>query len=79
MTKGRSRPAFSVFMLQRFRLQRHPFSPTALLGVWSFDHAQCGEVGVEDGFLFGALVLVLLADGNDLFQDLRVEAYSPLS
>jgi hypothetical protein len=38
------------------------------------DHAQRLQIGVEDRFLLQALVRVLLADRDDLAQDLRIEA-----
>jgi len=41
------------------------------------DHAECVQVGVEDRFLFHALLLVLLAQRHDLLQNLGIEAYSP--
>lgn len=43
------------------------------------DHAERVQVGVEDRFLFHALLLVLFAQRHDLLQDLGVEAYYPLA
>ncbi|EGE55977.1 hypothetical protein PBC5p54 [Rhizobium etli CNPAF512] len=40
------------------------------------DHAERVQVGVEDRFLFHALLLVLFAQRHDLLQDLGVEAHS---
>ena len=44
----------------------------------AFDHAECREIGFQDRFLFHALILVLLADLDDLLEDLGVEALYPV-
>jgi hypothetical protein len=72
-----SRPRMTV---ERREGVQAPCMESPLFGVRrQLDHAEGLEVGVEDGFLFHALVLVLLADLDDLAQDLGVEAFSPLS
>lgn len=53
------------------------FKKARLFLVGCRHHAERLEVGVEDRFLFHALVVVLLADRNDLAQDLGVETLHP--
>jgi len=41
------------------------------------DHAERMQIGIEDRILFHAFLLVLLAQRNDLLEDLGVEALYP--